>query len=203
MDYLLFLLVCLAATLSPGPAVLLTIKNSASYGVLKSLSGIAGNVAAMMTLASMSAAGLSAILLASDLLFSVIKYAGGIYLIYLGIVAWNSKADIRLADSQSAKSRRSLFAEAYFVGVSNPKAIAFYTALFPQFVNTGSPVATQLAILGLTFAGFSFAALLMCSLLTSRVQECLSAERVRSIFHKATGGVFMGFGLSLMMSEKA
>lgn len=203
MDYHLFLLVCLATTLSPGPAVLLTIKNSASYGVLRSISGIAGNVTAMMTLASMSAVGLSAILLASDLLFSVIKFGGGIYLIYLGIVAWNSKAEMRLLEGQDAKSRRNLFAEAYVVGISNPKALAFYAALFPQFIETGSAVLSQFAVLGMTFAGFSFSVLVMYSLLTSKIQQYLSRERVRTIFYKATGGLFMGFGFSLMLSEKA
>ncbi|MFM9735722.1 LysE family translocator, partial [Streptomyces niveiscabiei] len=71
--------------------MLLAIKNSANFGVWQSMKGIAGNVAAVMTLASLSAAGLGAIILASDLLFSLIKVLGGLYLMYLGVKAWNTR----------------------------------------------------------------------------------------------------------------
>ncbi|ASA57806.1 LysE family translocator [Vibrio gazogenes] len=91
MGYFIYLGICIVATASPGPAIFLSIKNGAKYGLSKALIGVVGNVAAMLTLASVSAVGLGAVILASPLLYTAIKVIGGLYLIYLGVKAWCSK----------------------------------------------------------------------------------------------------------------
>ena len=205
MDYWLFLLICLVATFSPGPAVLLAIKNSASFGFWQSLKGVAGNVAAVMTLASLSAAGLGAIILASDLLFSLIKIIGGLYLTYLGIKAWNSRYT-KLAlqtDSKSLASSKKLFMEAYVVGMSNPKAIAFYTAVFPQFIDLNQAVLPQFCLLAGTFACCSMVGLGFYALATTSISQYLARENINRLFHRLTGGIFIGFGLSLIFVNKS
>ncbi len=133
MDYLLFFTICVVATFSLGPAVLLAIKNSASYGVGRSITGILGNVAAMMTMASLSALGLGAVLAASESLFVVVKIVGSVYLVYLGIKTWLSTLPDtdNLDSSCKEKCNKHLFIEAYLVGITNPKALVFYSALFP------------------------------------------------------------------------
>ncbi|MEZ8216334.1 MULTISPECIES: LysE family translocator [Vibrio] len=204
MDYLLFFTICVAATFSPGPAVLLTVKNSAVYGVERAVSGILGNIAAMITMAGLSATGLGVLLLASESLFLFIKMVGGIYLLLLGIKTWRSnKRTFKNYEPQaSANNRKMLFREAYLVGVTNPKAIVFYSALFPQFIEVEHSIIPQFILLTLTFTSSSFLALLTYALVTKKLKFWLIKEKVRATFNKVTGGIFIGFGLSLILSNK-
>lgn len=204
MDYLLFFTICVVATFSPGPAVLLAIKNSASYGVGKSIAGILGNVTAMVTMASLSALGLSAILAASESLFVVVKIVGGVYLVYLGIKTWVSTLPdkVSLDSAYQKKSHKYLFIEAYLVGITNPKALVFYSALFPQFIDMENSITQQFTMLTLTFALLSFTALLTYAVIASRLSGWLKRENIRKAFNKVTGGIFVGFGVSLIASNK-
>ncbi len=158
MDYLLFLLICIVATFTPGPAVFLAVKNTAIYGLKKALSGMFGNVLAMLSMAALSAAGLSTVILTSEYLYLSIKILGGLYLLYLGVQYWISDRNIVIPAKNSIanKSIYRLFFESYLVGVTNPKAIAFYTALFPQFLNVEQSILPQFFALALTFACFSY-----------------------------------------------
>lgn len=206
MNYLIFLSICIVATASLGPAVFLAIKNGAKYGFKKALIGVAGNVFAMLTLASVSAAGLGAIILASTSLYTAIKIIGGLYLIYLGIKAWNSSSVSHSETTENfsifAPRKSKLFSESYFVGISNPKAIAFYTALFPQFINLGEPVFSQFALLAGTFALCSFLFLMLYVLLASKLRSHLEKEKTLNWFNRITGGVFIGFGVALVSSNQ-
>lgn len=203
MDYLLFFTICVVATFTPGPAVLLTVKNSAVYGVERAISGILGNIAAMITMASLSATGLGVLLLASESLFLFIKMVGGIYLVFLGIKTWRAnKRTFKNYESQaSANNRKMLFREAYLVGVTNPKAIVFYSALFPQFIEVQHSIIPQFILLTLTFTSSSFLALLTYALVTKKLKFWLIKEKVRATFNKVTGGIFIGLGLSLIISN--
>ncbi|EDK28872.1 putative threonine efflux protein [Vibrionales bacterium SWAT-3] len=204
MDYLLFFTICIAATFSPGPAVLLTVKNSTVYGVERAVSGILGNIAAMITMAGLSATGLGALLLASESLFLFIKMVGGIYLVFLGIKTWSSnKHTFENYEPQvNENNRKILFIEAYLVGVTNPKAIVFYSALFPQFIEVEHSIIPQFILLTLTFTSSSFLALLTYALVTKKLKFLLIKEKVRATLNKVTGGIFIGFGLSLIISNK-
>jgi len=202
-NYLIFFSLCLFVTATPGPAVFLAIRNGVRYGMASALTGICGNVAAMMTMALISALGLGAIVLASANLFFAIKVIGGLYLIYLGIQMWRSPSNYssELAVESVYPAKRRLFSEAYFVGISNPKAIAFYTALFPQFIDASQPLAAQFSILAITFAVCSFSFLALYALLARRVRRLLDQGRVARWFNRIVGGVFAAFGLALMSSE--
>jgi threonine/homoserine/homoserine lactone efflux protein len=204
MDYLLFLLICFVATFSPGPAVLLVIKNSATYGLKKSVSGIFGNVIAMLSIATLSTAGLGVVIMASEHLYCLIKIIGGSYLIYLGIKAWTSSSkvtDTKLRENTD-KRNSQLFLQAYWVGVTNPKAIAFYTALFPQFITMDQPVIPQFFILALTFAVFSFVALFSYALATTKFKNLFLKSNFHQWVNKIAGTIFIMFGISLLSSNK-
>ncbi|WP_059121613.1 LysE family translocator [Vibrio sp. MEBiC08052] len=205
MDYLLFLLICIVATFTPGPAIFLAVKNTAIYGLKKALSGMLGNVLAMLSMAALSAAGLSTVILTSEYLYLAIKILGGSYLIYLGIQYWISdKSKVITEESYTTcKSNLRLFLESYLVGVTNPKAIAFYTALFPQFLNVEQPIMPQFFALSLTFACFSFSALCSYALVTSKFASLFSRSHLSSLINRAAGTIFIGFGISLLSSNKA
>lgn len=205
MDYLLFLLICLVATFSPGPAVFMVVRNSATYGLHKAMSGILGNVVAMLSMATLSAGGLSVVILTSEYLYLAIKILGGSYLIYLGIKSWRSGKQLintELSDN-SPKSARRIFVESYIVGVTNPKAIAFYTALFPQFISSDQSILPQFAVLSLTFASLSFMALFSYALITTKCAPLFATSRINQVINRVAGTIFIGFGISLLSSRQA
>lgn len=204
MNYLLFLSITIVATASPGPASFLAIQNGIRYGFGRSLFGMVGNMAAIFTMSGISIAGLGTIIMASAELFTLIKIAGAIYLVYLGIKAWrsNSQCTDNSAKVKINASSWRLFREAYFVGITNPKAIAFYMALFPQFIDLDKAVFPQFLLLVATFILCSFAFHCLYSALASRFKDLLSKEKARAWLNKISGGIFIGFGTVLATTSR-
>lgn len=204
MDYLIFLGVCIVVTFSPGPAVFTAIKNGATHGLKASIIGICGNEAALILMAAISVAGLGAVILASTFLFTILKVVGGLYLAYLGVKIILSRpstlADAK-ANATSGISGFALFRESFLVGVSNPKAIAFLLAFFPQFIDPTQPVFWQFVVLGLTFMACSFSALVMYAVAAEGLSRFLKDASILKWFNRITGGVFIGFGASLIASR--
>ena len=127
------------ASITPGPSMLLALNHGVKYGARRTVASALGNVAATAVQASLSMAGLGAILLRSEAAFSAIKYLGAGYLILMGIrMLFSSTSGLKMEVGKSLveKSRGGLFTEAFVVTMGNPKAVLFFTALFPQFVNT-------------------------------------------------------------------
>jgi len=157
VEYLVFLGICIAITFSPGPATFTAIKNGASYGLKYSIIGICGNEVALMLMAAISVAGLGAVIMASTILFTILKTLGGLYLAYLGVKMIMSNPSTLTEEKTELKTKIngvSLFVESFLVGISNPKAMAFLIAFFPQFIDPTQPVLWQFAVLGLTFMAF-------------------------------------------------
>jgi threonine/homoserine/homoserine lactone efflux protein len=204
-DYLVYVALAVTITAIPGPAVILTIQNSIKYGLKNSIAGILGNFIAMITIASISALGLSGIVLASSTLFTTVKFAGCIYLIYLGIRAWRApllnNAESRQADHPNTRGFFPVFKEGVWVGMSNPKAIAFFTALFPQFIDHSRAFFPQFLTLTFTIEGISFCILSAYAILSSKTADYLHKESSMHFFHKLTGGAFIGFGVALLYEK--
>jgi len=195
----------MTATLVPGPAVFTAIKNGSQLGFKRSVIGVTGNAATLLTLSFISAIGLGAIILSSAVAFSVMKLAGGAYLIYLGIKAWRSASSIIPMDCITKNSNISgyvIFRESYLVGLSNPKAISFVTALFPQFISAENPIAFQLLALSLVFAFNSFVFLSLYAAMSAKISVALSRLSIQRWLHRLTGGVFVGFGIALASSTR-
>ena len=198
-DYLTYIILAITVTIIPGPAVFLTIKNSLQYGYKVSMANIFGNFLAMIILASISAIGLGAVILASETIFYAMKILGCIYLVYLGIKIWTSpyKNDERTSQVNK-KDIIPIFKEGFFVGISNPKAIVFFVALFPQFIDPTREYFLQFTTLILTIEGISFLVLLIYALLAFKFAKYLTNEKTIKQFNKITGGIFIGFGISLL-----
>lgn len=204
-NYLIYLTLAFTVTAIPGPAVLLTIKNSLRYGFKASIVNIFGNFTAMIILAALSALGLGAIILASATLFATIKIMGGIYLVYLGINVWRTphieEEKRQRLQHKNPRGLISVFREGFGVGISNPKAIAFFTALFPQFIDPTRAFVPQFLTLIMTIEGISFFVLSGYALLSSMVSPYLSKENRIAFFNKLTGAAFIGFGFALLYEE--
>lgn len=203
-EWMAFLTLAIAATLSPGPAVLLAIRNGSQVGFRRALSGIAGNVSAMLTYALLATAGV-AIVFNSSLKFALwVQILGGGYLVFFGIKLLFSRGPVKTQtwEMTSQTTRTRLFIEAYLVGLSNPKALLFYSALFPQFVKPGELILVQSLSLALTFAFCSFIALCLYSWLASRVAARLSSGgRTWNMINRGSGAVFIGLGGGLILNS--
>jgi len=145
---LLFAATELLLSLTPGPAVLLVVSQGMRRGARISRRGAAGILTGNAIYFALSAAGLGALLLASKRVFDVLQLAGAAYLVLLGakMLLWPSRAEI---GAQAIEDRGTgAFMQGLLTQLANPKAIVFFTALLPQFVDPSQPVAMQFVILG-------------------------------------------------------
>jgi len=146
----------------PGPNMLLALATGIRCGVGRAAWAGAGMCAALTLLATLSVLGLGAILTASAEAFLVIKWAGVAYLIWLGLAAWRAPVDdsalaLPADRSQPQEPAWRLFRRGFLVSLSNPKALVFMTALFPQFLTPAAPLAPQLVLLVLVMVVIEFA----------------------------------------------
>mgnify|MGYP001612545363 CR=1 FL=1 len=204
-DYFIYVLLAVTVTAIPGPAIVLTVSNSIKYGYKTAIINIFGNFTAMIILASLSAAGLGAVILASSTLFTIIKLAGCLYLVYLGIKAWRSPPlstdSLEKTKSGTRKKVLDIYKEGFGVGISNPKAIAFFTALFPQFVDQSRPFIPQFLTLILTIEAISIIVMTTYAVSASLASPFLSRKKPLAFFNRLTGITFIGYGLGLLLDE--
>lgn len=204
-EWFIYLMLVIVATSSPGPAVLFIISNATLYGWRKALFIAFGNIVGLLCLGTMAVTGLGTILQTSEYIFNIIKYFGAAYLIYLGIkliLQKNSRFN-SLQDTISTKtiSSKKVFLQAFGVAISNPKAIVFLTALFPQFINLEKALIPQFFMLMSTFMFFSFSFLMIYALLAHKAKKWLSKPNRMKIMNRTTGSIFIGFGILLATSS--
>ena len=202
--YLLYVAAVALLILTPGPTMLICMTNALNHGPRKSMTSVAGSVSAVLCVMLLSAMGLGALLAASEAAFTVTKVVGAAYLIYLGIKTFRSEAAVfdATAAPVSAARERSFFLRGFLVGASNPKAVLFFAAFFPQFLNPATPFAPQFAILALTFMAFEFAMLTTCALGVSRIAPVLRSSHAVRWFNRVSGGLFTLMGGLLLLTRR-
>lgn len=204
--WMIFFAVAFVAIASPGPAILLAISNSLTYGFKSVIFSSLGNVVGLFVLSSAAIFGLGAVLKTSTTLFLIIKLIGAAYLIYLGIRQWRSKTNLFKESDHTHKkmrSRKRLFSEGFLIAVTNPKAILFFTALFPQFINIETEIIPQFFVMTLTFMCLSFIALSSYGLLAAKAKRWLSTQYRVKWFNRTIGGLFVLIGLGLLQFKPA
>lgn len=191
---------------TPGPNMLHILSRSVEMGMKKSLAAMAGCLTALVLVLTASAAGLTTLLLTLPGVFEVLRYLGVAYLIYLGVKAWRSDASPTATHETGLNPLRSpgrLFRDGFTIGISNPKLILFAAAFFPQFVHAGAPKAPQFAILVLTFAAIEALWYFAYALGGQSLSQYLAAPKLRRLFNRITGGIFVAFGLALLKIKPA
>lgn len=202
-SWLLFASIAFVATITPGPAILLVTTHSVSFGARCSVATMLGNITGLFIMSLLSVMGLSAIILTSAPIFFVVKIAGALYLIYLGVKLWHQGFgldQIRASANRVNFTRPSasrLYLNGLLVALSNPKAIAFTTALFPQFIIPNQPIVMQFTILIVTFMFLSFVCLLAYSVVATETKNRTSHIKLPGVMSKVFGVVFVGSGLFL------
>lgn len=191
--WLLYVAAVLVLTITPGPSVLMCISTSVQHGPRKAMIASLGSTSAIACLMLLSMLGLGTVLAASETLFSALKWLGAAYLAYLGVTSLLSKvSSISVPDASHPQARaRTLFGRGILVGASNPKALLFFGALFPQFIEPSAPQAVQFLILGLTFICFELFWLAVYALTAARARHWLQQPRRATLFNRATGAVFL------------
>jgi homoserine/homoserine lactone efflux protein len=204
--WLSFLSISLITTFSPGPAILLAMSN-AGRGVGKALFSSAGNALGIFLVSGAAMIGLGALLRTSMLLFTALKIAGALYLIYLGIRQWRGAgkpAPVQASElvQEAAGSAAQLFREGLLVALTNPKSIIFFTALFPQFIQTNAPIAPQFFVLTLTFLGCALLAHATYILIARSAGARLTASSSLRLLQRASGALFMSLGVALLAVKR-
>ncbi len=201
-----YLLTMLVLTSTPGPSVLFSVSNSLNGGVKKAFFGALGGTSAITIIMTLSFTGMGVVVMTSEVLFNIIKWAGVAYLIYLGLSAILSKDESFLVDDSKnqlkTQSRKATFLSGFMVGASNPKAILFFTALFPQFINPTVALWPQFLILSITFIIFEMTWLMLYAYFASKALPWLQVKGRAKMVNRITGSLFVGAGALLATTSR-
>jgi len=149
--YFIFLVTTVMLILVPGPAAITVASAGAAHGSRKGLLAVLGVASADVIFFALSATGIASLILASNMMFSVIKWFGVAYLLYLGVVAFFTKAGaIRIIGKYKYEKPGKLFSQGLVVQLANPKALMYFSALLPQFVNPNDPIIFQMLLMGMS-----------------------------------------------------
>ena len=194
--WLVYVVAALGLSLSPGPNSLLALTHGALHGRRKTLYTLTGGAAGFVTIIALSMFGIGALLQASVMWLTVLKWVGGAYLIWLGIQVWRAPP-IQVAQSSAAVEVRcfSLFRQGFLSAATNPKGILFFAAFLPQFVDSSRNIFVQFLVMAATFVAIEFLTELFLAILSQRVAGWLS--RVGRTFNRVCGGIFVAIGALL------
>ncbi|AHI99507.1 TPA: LysE family translocator [Vibrio parahaemolyticus] len=203
--WIYYTLAILVLTASPGPSSLLCLSKGVSSGFRLALTTALGSLSAITIILTLSFTGLGVVIASSEFVFNIIKWCGAAYLIWLGIQAFRSKQnDFSKSDSaQVSTSHVSAYTSGFIVGSSNPKAIIFFTALFPQFIDPTDSLLTQYAIFAGTFVVFELSWLTFYALLGVKTSNWLFEAGRAKLFNRLTGGVFISAGVMLSTANRS
>lgn len=199
--FFLYLAAVFVLTVTPGPSVLMCITNGIHFGSRRAFAGALGSVTAVCLIMTVSAAGLGAILAVSEKVFLILKWCGVAYLAYIGVRTFFSTQSSIMVDGDTSehaqKSRAALYWQGFLVGGSNPKALLFFTAFFPQFINPHAAQLPQFVLLGATFVCFELFWLSFYAHFAARVAPWLRTPGRARMFNRLSGATFIGAGALL------
>jgi threonine/homoserine/homoserine lactone efflux protein len=193
---LAFLAASLVLAVIPGPAVLYIVTRSIAQGRGAGLASVAGVALGNLGNAIGASVGLAALLAMSSLAFTLIKYAGALYLIYLGVQSLRSPQSKSAAARPAPMPASRIFRDGFLVALLNPKTALFFAAFLPQFMHDQAPALLQSAALGAIFVAIAAATDTAYALAASAIAPSLgNAVKLRSIGRYLSAGVFVGLGL--------
>ncbi len=200
--FLLFAPACFAINMAFGPNNLLSLTNAARSGIAPAILAAAGRIVSFAIMIAIAGVGLGAVLAASETVFTLVKWAGAAYLVWIGINLMRAGAPM-LGDEAggAALSLRRLTLQELWVAAGNPKAILVFTAFFPQFVDP-SAYALSFTILGLTFLVFEAFAIVVYALIGAKLGRYIRNGRTLKWFNRTSGAMMIGFGLALMFTRR-
>lgn len=206
-NFYLFVLMCIFLIILPGPDTAVVTKNTLIDRRIGGLKTSLGIICALLIHTFAAVLGLSAIIVKSAVLFSIFKYAGAVYLIYLGVkILWSlRKKDAAASVEMTAISQprnTSCFKQGFLTDILNPKVAIFFLSFFPQFVEPGNGTFVPFLIMGITFTLLSAIWLFIYVYLINQIGAFMKKPKVKNVIEGITGIIIIGFGIKLAM-EKA
>lgn len=200
--WLTFSLAYLLTSLTPGPNVLLTVRNALRHGPAGMGVTLFGNLLAQLLVIAAVAWGAGAMLLALPTAFLALKVVGAGYLIYLGARQLFARKAPAVAAAQApvqlTQTKWRIGSEAFLVSASNPKTLIFFCAFLPQFLDHGRPIAEQFAVMYLTSAAIVCGVHSFYSFSAMRFSKHVKASRLVAALKRASGALFIGLGVRLL-----
>lgn len=199
-EWYIFIPACFALNLTFGPSNLLAMTHGAHHGVWFAQRAALARLLVFIPMIAASAFGLGVLLSASAMLFSLVKFGGALYLIWLGIKLWRNASAAEANDvGTGARSLPQAFKSEALVAISNPKAILIFAAFFPQFVSTDAYWQSY------AFVGSSFLVLEACAILAyatfGRFAARFMADKL-SWVQRGSGAMMCLFGVLLLLSPQ-
>ena len=204
--WLAFFVTETALSLVPGPAVLYVVGQAMRHGAPRALAANLGILSGNTLYFLLSAFGLAALVAAAAPLFVAIKWLGVAYLAWLGIAEWREAlrgAGLRTSAVRGAPAPFAMWRQGVLLQLANPKAILFFTALLPQFVDPAQAVAPQVAVLALTSVASEFVVLAGYAWVAARGSRALHANpRYARCTGAAAGTCLIGAGIGLALAQR-
>lgn len=198
-----FLCLALAASFSPGPGVLLAISTTMTLGARRTAYSSAGNAVGVFLVSCVAVSGVSLLFQRSPLAFSALKLAGAAYLAWLGVKQWRGAgkgSHSAVPDDMAvpnAGSRYIVFRRGLLVACSNPKAILFFAAVFPQFMPPGQVDARRFLLLSLTFVACTFVSHLSYVLLAASIGARFLTGPGMACLQRGTALLFIALAIAM------
>jgi len=196
--YVTYVLACILIAIVPGPTVTVIVANSLAHGTRAGLLNVAGTQLGLGLLMLILIVGLSSVIAAMSWLFDWLRIAGAIYLIYIGYRLLRSPDAI--ADASAPAPRGGFFLQGFLVMMSNPKALFWFGAFIPQFIDPKGNYVAQIAFLGVTAMVVALLSDGAYAVLTGRAGKLLSKHRVRLV-SRLSGGFLIGGGIWLALRK--
>ncbi|MEH7351164.1 LysE family translocator [Gottfriedia acidiceleris] len=202
--YLSYIGVSLLLIIAPGPDNIFVMAQSISYGKKEGIATACGLCSGVTIHTLAASIGLSAILYKSDVAFSILKYLGAFYLLYLAYQAFRSSNEVGSFTKPKKQTLLALYRRGFLMNVLNPKVSLFFLAFLPQFIDkNGIAVPLQMIVLGLTFMVLTLLAFSIIAVFAGSLGEkLLQNEKSSKIINLAQGAIFTGIGLKLFFMDR-
>lgn len=200
----LFVITSILVILIPGQDLLLVMSRGLTQGARAGVITAAGVSVGLLGHTMLATLGLGALLLSSELLFTILKYLGAMYLAYLGIKLIFSKASKLELNDRGKKPQKRLFIEGALSNISNPKITIFYFAFLPQFISVDTKDPTiYLAVLGISFSLLTFLMKAPIGLFAGKASTWIRARPfVLQTINTVSGTVLIGLGIKLALEQR-
>lgn len=203
---LIFSATVFSISIIPGPSMLLALTHGMQYGIKKTLASALGNVSITVIQAAISIAGLGTILASSELFFQLIKWAGAGYLIYMGLSLLLAKNSVVQPDNIALDNKnntiRKLFLQSSVITAGNPKAIIFFTAVFPQFIDPNISYMLQSITLISLCAVIAFICFMLYAIIGQKLVNLFAQAKIQRRINQLIGGGFISAGIGLASSNR-
>ncbi|USD65376.1 homoserine/homoserine lactone efflux protein [Vibrio sp. SCSIO 43136] len=195
--WLAYVLTAIVFSLAPGSGTVNSVSNGISLGLKRSVPAIVGLQVGLMIHILLVGAGIGTLVAQSATAFTIIKWVGVLYLVYLGISKWRDSSSLAIDQGTGEVQGSKLLKKAVLINLTNPKSIVFLVALFPQFIDPAGSQLTQLAILGVTTVIIDSIVMVFYTGLASQLSRFVRSSSQMAKLNKLFGGMFVGCGFLL------